>query len=80
VLGLVELQRLGERLEHALGCPREAAALHPHVVVDRHPGQHRDLLAAQALDAAVAAVRRQAGLLRSDPRAAGAEEVADLVA
>ena len=76
--GLVELERVGEGVEDALGGAGEAAALHAHVVVDRDAGEHRDLLAPQALDAAVAAVGRQAGLLGGDPGAPRAEELADL--
>ena len=77
-LGVLEVQRVGERVEDALGGAAEAAALHAHVVVDRDAGEHGDLLAAQPCDPTVAAVRRQPGLLGRDPGAAGAEEVTDL--
>ena len=46
-LGLVELQRAGERLEHALGDAAHVAALEARVVRDADAGEHRDLLAAQ---------------------------------
>jgi hypothetical protein len=49
------------------------------VVVGAHPGEHRDLLPAQALDPPLATEERDAGLLRGEPLAAGGEEVADLV-
>jgi hypothetical protein len=51
--GLVQLQRLGEGVQHGLGDPAEVAALQAGVVVDAHPGQQRDLLAAQAGHASV---------------------------
>ena len=79
-LGLVELQRPGERLEHALGDAGRVAALEAGVVVDADAGEDRDLFAAQAGDAAPAtAVRGQAGLLGRDPGSPGGQELADLV-
>ena len=48
-LRLVELQRAGERLEHAVGDAGGVAALQPPVVLDADAGQRSDLLAAQAL-------------------------------
>ena len=75
---LIELQRVCEGVEHALGGAGEAATFHPDVVVDRDPGEHRDFLAPQPLHAAVAAIRRQARLLGGDARAPRAEELADL--
>ena len=77
-LGLVELERVGERVEDALGGAGEAAALHAHVVVDRDAGEHRDFLAPEPLHPAVAAVCRQARLLGGDPGAPRAQELADL--
>ena len=79
-LRLVELQRRGKSVQHALGGAGEVAALHADVVVDRHPGEHRDLFAPQTLDPAVAAVRREARLLGRDPRTPRAQELADLAA
>src|SRR4051812_1194377 len=76
--GVLEVERVGEGVEDALGGATEAAALHPYVVVDRDPGQHGDLLAAQPGDPSVPSVRRQPRLLGRDPGAAGAEEVTDL--
>ena len=67
-LCLVELQCRSQGVEHAFRCAGEVAALHADVVVDGHPGQHRDLLASQPLDSAVAAVGRESGLLRGDAR------------
>jgi hypothetical protein len=78
--GLVQLQRRGQGLEHALGGAGQAAALHAHVVVHRDPGEHRHLLAAQPLDPAVAPVRRKARLLRGDARPPRTQEFADLTA
>ena len=46
-LGVVELQRAGERLQHALGDAACVAALEPGVVVDADAGEQRDLLAAE---------------------------------
>ena len=77
-LGVLEVQGARQGVEDALGRAREAAAFEAHVVVDRDPGEHRDLFATQTLDPAVPAVRRQPGLLGADPGAAGTEEVTDL--
>jgi len=78
-LGLVELQRLGERFEHRLGDAAEVAALEPCVVVGRDARQERDLLATEALHASWAgAVGAQSRLFRSDPGATRGEELADL--
>jgi hypothetical protein len=76
--GLVEVQRQGQRVEDPIGGARQAAAFHAHVVVDRHPGEKGNLLAAQPLHAAVAAIGRKTGLLGLDTGTARAEELADL--
>jgi len=47
-LGLIELQRPGERIEHALGHAGEVPALELGVVLDADTGQVDDLAAAQA--------------------------------
>src|SRR3954453_4341214 len=75
---VVELQRSGERLEHAFGDAAEVATFQPGVVVDADAGEQRDLLPAQPAHPAVAAVHGQASLLRGDPGAPGGEEIADL--
>jgi hypothetical protein len=77
-LGVVELERPGQRLEHQLGDAADLAALQAPVVVDAHAGQRRDLLAAQAGDPSPA-VGRQAGLLGRDLRPPGGEELGDVV-
>ena len=69
-LGVVELERPGQRLQHALGGAAHVAALQARVVRDAHAGQHRDLFAAQSGDAA-SAVGRQPGLLGRDPARGG---------
>src|SRR3954468_21513825 len=76
-LGLVEAQGAGERVEHAVGGAGGGAALEPVVVVHAHSGERRDLLPAQARNAA-GPERLQTRLLRGDPPAARGEEVADL--
>jgi hypothetical protein len=43
--GLVELQRIGQRLEHALGRTGQIPPLEAGVVVHRYPGQQRNLFA-----------------------------------
>ncbi len=45
-LGLVELQRASDCVEHAFGDAGEVALLQAGVVVGTDPGEHRDLLAA----------------------------------
>ena len=77
-LGLVELQRPGQRFEHELGDAADLAALQAPVVLGADAGQRRDLLAAQARHAPLA-VARQAGLLGRDLRPAGGEELGDVV-
>jgi hypothetical protein len=78
--GLVQLQRPGKGVQHALRDPAQVAPLQAGVVVDTYPGQQGDLLPAQARHAAVAAVGGQAGLLGGDPGPPGGQELADLVA
>ena len=77
-LGIVELQRPGQRLQHELGDAADLAALEAPVVVGADAGQRRDLLAAQAGHPPLA-VARQAGLLGRDPRPSGGEELGDVV-
>lgn len=77
--GVVELQGAGQRLEDGLRDPGEVAPFQAGVVVGAHPGEHGDLLAAQPLDAAPAAVERDPGLRGGQPFPAGGEEVADLI-
>jgi hypothetical protein len=77
-LGVVELQRSGERFQHALGDPVDIAALQAGVVRDAHAGKDGDLLAPQSWDAA-AAVGGQPCLVGCDPGTARGEELADLL-
>ena len=63
-LRLVQLQRRGKSVQDAVRRAGQIATLHADVVVDGHPGQHRDFFTPQTLDAAVAAVCRKPGLLR----------------
>jgi hypothetical protein len=78
-LGVVQPQRSGDRVEDALRCPGELAALQAGVVRNAHAGEDRDLLAAQPRDAPGPIVREPdiGGL---EPRPPGGEELADLVA
>ena len=75
---LVELQGAGESFQHAVGDAAEVAAFEAGVVVDAHPGEQGDFLAAQAGDPAGTAVDRQPRLLRGDLGASGGQEVPDL--
>ena len=77
-LGVVELERVGERVEHAVRDAGGVAALQALVVLDAHPGQRGDLLAAQARHLA-AAVAAQPGLLGRDLRAPAGQELRELV-
>jgi len=72
------LQRCGEGVEHAVGDAGGVSAFEAGVVVDADSGEQRDLFAAQAGDAAVVTVDREAYLLGGDFRAAAGEEFADL--
>ena len=76
--GLVELQRPGQRVEHAGGGAGDLAALEPGVVLDAQPGEGGDLAAAQPGHPA-AAGGREADLVRGDAGAAGGEELAHLL-
>jgi hypothetical protein len=75
--GVVELERAGERVGHALGGPVHVPALEAGVVGDADAGQDGDLLAAQSRNA-TRAVGGQPDLGWSDPSAAGGQELADL--
>ena len=78
-LGVVEPQRVRDAVDDALRHAGRVASLQADVVLRGHPDQEGGLLAAQPRHpAAVAAVRRQARLLRGDPRPTGAEELPDL--
>ena len=77
-LGVVELERPGQCLQHALGGPAHVSALQARVVRHAHAGQDGDLLAAESGNAATA-VGAQPRLLGRDPGAAGGEELADLL-
>ena len=77
-LGVVELERPGQRLQHALGGAAHVSAFQARVVRNAHAGQDRDLFAAQSGDA-TGTVGRQPGLLGRDPGAAGGEELPDLL-
>ena len=76
-LGVVQVQRAGERVEDRGGHPGDRAALELGVVLDADPGQGGDLGAAQPRDPALADVG-QAGVGGGDLRASGDEELADL--
>ena len=76
--GVVELQRVGQCVEHTVGHAAGVPALQALVVLDADAGQRCDLLAAQALHAA-RAVAGQPDLLGSDLRPAGGEELGDVL-
>jgi len=78
-LRLVELQRVHEAVQDAVGDAADAAAFQPGVVLDADPGQQRDLLPAQPADPTVRAVHRQARLLGGDLGAARGEELPEVV-
>lgn len=61
--GLVQLQCVREGVQYRIRGAGEVPALEADVVVDAHTREQRDLLPAQARNAAVAAVDRQSGLL-----------------
>ena len=63
---VVELQRPGDRVEHALRRSADVPALELRVVVQAHPGQPCDLFAAEAGHAALVAEVGQAGLRKGD--------------
>jgi hypothetical protein len=67
-------QRPGERAEHLLARLRTALLLKPRVVVGRHHGQRRDILAPQARGAA-AGRRRNPDVGGLKRLAAAAQEV-----
>jgi hypothetical protein len=78
-LGVVEPQRPGERIEHAVRDAGHVTALKPGVVRNAHASQDRDLLAAQARNAPGTVVR-QPDVGGVQPRPAGGEELPDLAA
>ena len=73
-LARAELQSLRQGGEHLLGRHRTALLLDPAVVVGRHAGQHRDLLAPQPAGAAPGAAGKP-DVLRLQRLAAGPEKV-----
>ena len=77
-LGVVELERSGQRFQHAVGDAAQVSAFQAGVVRNADAGQDGDLFAAQARDAS-RTVGRQASLLGRDRRPAGREELLDLL-
>jgi hypothetical protein len=77
-LGVVELERPGQCLQHALGGPAQVSALQAGVVRNAHAGQDGDLFAAQSGNA-TSAVGRQSCLLGRDPGAPGGQELTDFL-
>jgi len=75
-LSVVEAQGSSDGVQHRVGGVGVPAALEADVVVHAHPGQLRDLLPPQAWHPASPGVGRQSGCFRGQPRAAGAQEVA----
>jgi len=78
LLGLVELQRSSQRVQHAVGDASDIAPLEARVVVDAHTGQHRHLFSAQTRDAAMAVPGRQSGLRRCQLGPPGCQELPNL--
>ena len=76
-LGVVELERVGERLEDGVGDPGGIAALEALVILDAHSGERGHLFTAQAryLPTAVAT---QPDLVRCDLRAPAGQELREL--
>jgi hypothetical protein len=78
-LGVIELQRSRQRVEHALRDAARIATLEPRVVGDADAGEDRDFLASQAGNPA-RAISVEPGLLGRDPAPAGGQELLDLAA
>jgi hypothetical protein len=77
--GVVELQRAGERFEHAFGDAADVAALQAGVVGNADAGQDRDLLAAQSGNAP-GTVGGEPCLVWRELGSPGGQELADLAA
>lgn len=78
-LGGVELERVGDPVDDGLGDAGGVAPLEPDVVLRRHTGQQRHLLAPQPGDTTtLVAVGWQPRLLRGDPGTPRAKELTDL--
>jgi hypothetical protein len=73
-LGVVELERSGQRLEHAFGHAAQVSAFQARVVRKADAGKDGNFFAAQPRDASCT-VGRHACLLRGDRGAAGGEEL-----
>jgi hypothetical protein len=78
VFGFVELERLTDGLEDALGDSPRVPALEPGVLLDADACDQRHFLAPKPGDSALPAVLREARTFGSDPCAAGRQELADL--
>jgi hypothetical protein len=77
--GFVELQGADDSFEHVLGDTGGVAAFEAGVVLDADAGEHRDLFASEAFDAAVGPIGGQAGLLGVDLVSPRDQELADVV-
>ena len=65
-LSLVELQRVGDRLQDAVGDTAQVSPLELDVVVDADPGEQRHLFSVQPGDPAATPPYGQTGLLGGD--------------
>jgi hypothetical protein len=79
-LGLVKLQRMRKRVQHAVGHAIQVAAFETGVVIDADSGEQRDFLPAEPRHAPVTAVGRQACPFWRNPGPPGDQKLANLVA
>ncbi len=80
VFGIVESQDARQAVEHRRAGTGFLALFDADVVVDAHPGQGGQFLAAQAGGAAQAGADRQADVARRDPAAPGPQEPSEFAA
>ena len=76
---LVELERVHDTLQDAVGDLAHIAALEPGVVLDADPGEQRRLFPAETGDPPARTVDRKPDLLRRDLRAPGGEKLAKII-
>ena len=76
--GVVEAQRVSERVEDLIGGAGGVPALQAFVVLDAHTCEGGDLFASQAGHAPLT-VAREAGLVGRDLRSPGGQELRELV-
>ncbi len=79
MLGVVELKRAADAVDHRLRDAGGVAPLETFVILGAHAREQRDFLTTKPRNAAATAEVGQPRLLRREPRPTGGQELADVL-